>query len=334
MPLPTTFAGVSARGEGLFRILATGPVTGSHVYTIPATYTWTCPAGVTSVSVVCIGGGDSGETGSSTYGGQISYFNSSSYLVADGGAYAGGNGGGTAATAFYVGGLQTSSNAAYGNGGSGAAGYSSAGGSGGHLANGTSSSIDGGGGGGSSSGGSNGGAGGAGTDLYGSDTGAHITGGAQGTSSSVAQGGGTSTTANSGGVGGYGTSSTYNGSNGLPNQYGYGSPGAGKAGYTRSFKGSTTYFAGGGGGGAFGGGGGTGGYTYTLSNMQGGGLAYGNNLSVTPGNTYTVVVGAGGVSPDAYSGDGGGGGVRIVWPGLTRQFPSTSVSTITNEVYN
>lgn len=42
---------------------ATGSAGGEASYTTPGTYTWTCPAGVTSVSVVCIGGGASGAGG-------------------------------------------------------------------------------------------------------------------------------------------------------------------------------------------------------------------------------------------------------------------------------
>ena len=30
---------------------------GESVYGIPGTYSWVCPTGVTSVSVVCVGGG-------------------------------------------------------------------------------------------------------------------------------------------------------------------------------------------------------------------------------------------------------------------------------------
>ena len=56
----------------------------------------------------------------------------------------------------------------------------------------------------------------------------------------------------------------------------------------------------------------------------GGALAYRNNIPVTPGQVVTVKVGAGGVvseAPTSYS--GGNGGVRIIWPGNLRQFPST-----------
>jgi hypothetical protein len=60
-------------------------------------------------------------------------------------------------------------------------------------------------------------------------------------------------------------------------------------------------------------------------------LAYANNLTVSPGGSYPVAVGAGGttcntpLTPIATS--AGGGAVRIVWPGNVRLFPSTNVST-------
>lgn len=54
-----------------------------------------------------------------------------------------------------------------------------------------------------------------------------------------------------------------------------------------------------------------------------GGLVYKNNHSVTPGSSYTVVVGNGGRGQ--YGGDGGHGAVRIIWPGNTRSFPSINV---------
>ena len=58
----------------------------------------------------------------------------------------------------------------------------------------------------------------------------------------------------------------------------------------------------------------------------GGALAYANNITVVPGNAYTVVVGLGGtgVSTDTTGTYRGGvGAVRIIWPGTARQFPST-----------
>jgi hypothetical protein len=66
-------------------------------------------------------------------------------------------------------------------------------------------------------------------------------------------------------------------------------------------------------------------------------LAWKNNITVTPGNSYTVVVGVGGAGSQPYSypkatavgagGSGGAGAVRIVWPGCSRRFPSTCVGT-------
>jgi hypothetical protein len=80
-------------------------------------------------------------------------------------------------------------------------------------------------------------------------------------------------------------------------------------------------------GGLFGGGHGS---VYTKStkvtfsyNGGGGGLGYRNNVSVTSGTGYTVVVGA---TPQCCS--GGIGAVRIVWPGCIRSFPSTSVNIL------
>ena len=56
----------------------------------------------------------------------------------------------------------------------------------------------------------------------------------------------------------------------------------------------------------------------------GGALAYTNNYAVTPGEEYYVLVGAGGIGQND-GGSGADGAVRIVWPGTTRQFPSTNV---------
>jgi hypothetical protein len=83
----------------------------------------------------------------------------------------------------------------------------------------------------------------------------------------------------------------------------------------------------GGAGGWPGGAGGSGTDYYGAGN--GGALAYLNNVSVTPNTYYTVIVGQGGygVGNDNFNsaGVGAGGGVRIVWPGNTRTFPSTNV---------
>jgi hypothetical protein len=54
-------------------------------------------------------------------------------------------------------------------------------------------------------------------------------------------------------------------------------------------------------------------------------LSYLNNTSVSPGASYPIQVGAGGTSGSA--GAGGGGAVRVVWPGASRSFPSTNVGS-------
>lgn len=326
MPLPTTFAGVSARGEGLFKLSST-VATGSQVYcsyTVSSsqggatTATWTCPAGVTSVSVVCVGPGG-GTSGGGSYGGN-SYFSSSTVVQALGGANPG-----TAAGTYFAGGAGGTGST---GGGGGAGGYTSVGGNGGNggtATNGSSSTDGGGGGGGGNASGTAyyGGGGGGGVGLYGPNVGYSSSGG---TGGSGGHGGGSSYSS-----GGSNFGDGADGTPGSSDQYGngYGAAGGIAATSTSPKTGITTYYGGGGGGGAFGGGGGASGVG---SNYKGGYLAYANNISVTPGNTYTVQVGL--PTTTYYGGIPGGGGVRIVWPGTTRQFPSTLVSTTTNETVN
>ena len=55
---------------------------------------------------------------------------------------------------------------------------------------------------------------------------------------------------------------------------------------------------------------------------------YANNVSVTPGEVITVVVGAGGSGgTSGTAGAGGGGAVRIIW-GENRSFPSTNTGDL------
>ena len=79
-PFLTTLGGGSARGFGrAFRITTTVAPSGQQAYTTAGSYTFTVPAGVTSVSVVSVGGGQGGETGDSALGfnqgGSLSYKN-------------------------------------------------------------------------------------------------------------------------------------------------------------------------------------------------------------------------------------------------------------------
>lgn len=148
---------------------------------------------------------------------------------------------------------------------------------------------------------------------------AYSTTGQNGSGGSGASGGVASEISGSMGGGGGGVGIYGRGSDGVANlQFGTGG-GGGSGGFSGFGGGNTTNF--GGAGGKFGGGGG-GGYALGYPGA-GGGLGYKNNITVVPGNTYTVVVGAGG-SAQGNNGVGGDGAVRIIWPGTTRQFPSTN----------
>lgn len=204
-----------------------GPVTGQQLYDSPGgTFTWVCPAGVTSVSVVCIGtgvyaGGGLGYKNNISVTPGASYtvyvannaYNSESYFISPttvagktppnttpvprpGGGYVGdggGNGGG-----WYN---------SYGSGGGGAGGYSGNGGDG--TAGGTATAGSGGGGGGGYGNGTNVGGGGGGVGVLGAGS-----NGAAGTSGSRGGGGGSggnsgtagdTTTGGNGGTYGAGT---------------------------------------------------------------------------------------------------------------------------------
>lgn len=242
---------------------------GQQAYTTPGTYTWTVPVGVTSVSVVCVGGGASGRySGAQSAGGL-----SSCLGVVAGGADSAGNGGAPSGVfdAGYRGGNSPEIlNPNIGSGGGGAGGYAGVGGDGGNFSNGVVGT---------------GGAGGGGA-VRNTDYG--MNGG----------GGGGVGLNGQGSSGAAGTASQPEGEGGS------------QGGNANALK-----------GGLFGGG-----AMAPASGRHGGGgaLAYRNNIPVTPGQVVTVTVGAGGVvpsNPTSYS--GGNGGVRIIWPGDLRQFPST-----------
>ena len=72
------------------------------------------------------------------------------------------------------------------------------------------------------------------------------------------------------------------------------------------------------GGSGFGGGGGTSMNPGFQGGGSVGGLGYMNNYTVTPGSSYIAYVPNCGRS---------GAAIRIVWPGSTRQFPSTCVAS-------
>jgi len=292
---------------------------GSQLYSTTGPYTFTVPTGVTSVSVVAVGGGG---RGSQRYipgiAGGCSSFNAPTGVVAGGGGayilspaspYSGPLGTppggtvtvGTGGTGGTGGGgplANTSPQGRGGGGGGGAGGYAGAGGGGGNGGAGTGFASPGGGGGGGS------GAVCIGPALYGGAGGGGVGVCGQGTNGS-------------GGVANTGASSPL----GVP----AGGGGSGGGSGTNGSVGSS-----GGAGGCYGGGGG--GASISLASAptapfsgvggSGGALAYKNNISVSPGQSIPVVVGVGGGSP-ASTNRGAPGAVRIIWPGSSRSFPST-----------
>lgn len=302
---------------------------GGVLYQTPGSYTFTVPSGVTSVSVVAIGGGQGGGGSANSAvstsqgggaGGGLSYGTVSvtpgqqiSVAVGSGGSGGtyknSGNQGGTSSFGSFIIASGGSGNTvgAIGNpnattpsGGSGTAGTSSGtnrsgGGSGG--TGGVGSSGDGGGGGGGAGGysGNGGLGGGAGQDS-----------GPTGLATAGTGGGG------GGGAGGPGGNDQAGSGGGGTGVYGIGSNGT-AGGSATTWAASSTVSSGGGGGGSSGNSG-------TSSNLN------------TPGVGGTFGGGGGGGNGNddtSAGGSGGSGAVRIIW-GMGRSFPSTNV----NQNYN
>lgn len=286
----------------------TAVVTGQQLYT-QGSYTWVAPAGVTSVSVVVVGGGGGGGGthaaggGALAYGNNISVTPGASYSVVVGG---GGTGVGSPGSRACTNGGQSyfcSTGVLRATGGiKGSC----------TRAGGTSSGS-------ARTGGGSGGE-----------------GGEQGVMGSTGIAGG------GGGAGGY----TGNGGRGRTNgdarfsipaiNAQAGSGGGGGGGYSGQYSGGNSYEKGGGGGGgvnvsgagsngtaasSFGGGGGGG----SCGTSGATGNAYGQGT----GGSYGGGGGGGGgvycasIGYYVCGGYGGPGAVRIIWPGSTRQFPST-----------
>lgn len=257
-------------------------------YTTPNTYVWVCPAGVTNVNVVCIGGGAGSGASSGAGGGAggglgwknaIPVIPGNSYTIVVGG----GGGGGTGLAAGLAGGNSYFISTATACGFGGSAGISrTAGGAGGTFVG---------------NGGGNGGSGGA-------------------TPGSNGGGGGGGTGGYSGNGGNGGTLGTTTGGNGAGGAGGGG--GAGTGGNEDS--------GGGGGVGIYGiGSNGIGGTPTGIGNGQanpGTGGSGGSNGSATTGGTYGAGAGAeGGGGAGPYNGTNGV--VRIIW-GTGLSFPSNA----------
>jgi len=294
MPVISSLGAVSLRGyssSGGNDIVATG----QYTHEGNGAYQWVCPSGVTSVSVVCIGGGGGGvgftsssiNQGGAGGGASISYKNN--VKVTPGTTYI-----------LYIGKATNSI-----NGGTGYFGTSSStalGVDGGYATFGITSSLanslcfaDGGLGGRGKptdstpyTGVLQGGYGGSVVSSFGSSTLGFGYGGQGGNGGSTAAAGG-------GGAGGY------NGANG---GRGYGTQGAAGAG-----------------GGSGAGAGGAGGAAGTQG-TNGSGVSV---LGTSPGGG--TLYGGGGAAGSGVTGrTGNGGAIRIMWPGISRQYPSTIVA--------
>ena len=304
-PMLSSFGGGSARG---FNPGGGGVEAAEVLFTTWGSHSWTVPDGVTSVCVVCVGGGGAGmrdsAPGNNSSDGQDSYFVNTSTVAGLGG------GGGTKDW------TNQSPDTLMSNGKGVGGGYVGDGGG-----NGGSSRVP-------------------NTDKY---TGFYSGGGAGGYSGNGGDAGksdgyGNGVIASGAGSGGGGSGGSWIGGGGV-GIYGQGSSGAGDSTSSPSY----TYIGKGGSGGGNGGqtipgvtntatdymggiyGGGAGG-TYSV-NGGGGGLGWKNNIAVTPGASISVFV-ANAAAPNIVNnnaGNGGPGVVRVLW-GSGRAFPSTSVA--------
>jgi hypothetical protein len=289
-----------------------------EVYTVPGVYSWTCPSGISSVSVVCIGAGGAGAApGPGGAGGGLRYINDltvtpgTTYTVIVGAGGLAGNGNSPGGYSAF------GSNIVFATGGE-----SLTAGSLQTPLGGTGSTIGGniggadGGAGGAYRGAQGGGGGGGGAGGYSSNGGA---GGAGGTFSPLTNGVSGQNSTN-GGAGGSGGSGEYAGN---PNGRGGGAGGGvgvfGLSGTTATGGNADAF---GNGVGGLGGSAGTSGANYTGSQTAAGGL-YGG--------------GGGGGAIAGHGGPGANGAVRIMWSlrQLNRQFPSLNTKRIlTNEIMN
>ena len=287
--------------------IGTYPIIGDAEFITPGTYTWVAPAGVTSVSVVAVGGGGAGFNtwaNAAGAGGGLGWKNSiavssgSSYTVQVG---AGGvKNGGAGGTSFFI---STATVAGYGGGnassGQNTSGPNANGYGGGYVGDG-------------------GGAGGNATNYAG--------GGGAGGYSGTGGNQGNLPAANSGGAagGGYYSSTYGTGAGGGVGIWGKAETATGWWHGSSGQVFSTSQSNGGGGAGGSGGTRGLSGENPTNSTGESGNVdGY--------GGTFGGGGGGPGTSWPAASGSGGKGGVRIIW-GTGRSFPASNAGTFTNIV--
>ena len=277
-----------------------GVVSGQQLYSNSGTYSWVAPVGVTSISVAAIGGGAGGSNGCNGGGGGGGAVYKNNITVVPGNSYslAVGTGGSGRSSGNVFGGCQSSFTCTI-------IAYGGAGGTGSGTNNG-----------GSFTGGDGGYVGGAGKAYNcGGQGGRGVTNGVDGEyyGTRCATKFGAGGAGNSGGGGGGGPATNCcSGGGGAGGRATLNSLGAGA----------------GGGGGFSGGGGGGGGGSLGDSTSATNGQA-GFNAASRAGGAGGFPGGGGGGRGNTGSGGGGANGaVRIIWPGLTRQFPSTNTADV------
>ena len=268
--------------------ITTSVVTGSQSFTTAGTFCWTAPAGVTSVSVVAIGGGGIGSSAALGYRNNYAVTPGNSYQVIVGNGGCPGNGPPGVPSRYGTSSFFVSGAVLRGGGGycTFPASFATSGGSGG---------------------GHNGGNSGA----PGYATGGGCIG-INGSTCSAGGGGELFCDLNRWGLQCSGVAFGAGGGVGL-----FGSGSSGSAGSYRNVGNCLSSYAAGGGGGSGGGSGGNTTVNYSTSvSVAGVGGAYGGGTGLICINTTTRTYPRGAV-----------GAVRIVWPGSTRQFPSTCVGS-------
>lgn len=268
---------------------------GEAIFTTTGSNSWVVPAGVTSISAVCIGGGGGGDAsasgGSGGRGGDLRYYNNLSVTPGETLTITVGAGG-TAGATPTAGGFSRIARSATTLLEAGGGAEGSTGGSG-NTTNGTSSTIAG------SIGGGNGGTGanpGIDTTSGGGGAGGYSGAGGNGNTGDGGNGSG-----GGGGGGGGGGQDDLGGPGGGVNVFGSGPNGVGGTGTASNGDCAT--------GGSYG----DGGLNNSTSGIGGEFLV--NNFGA----------GGGGADNITESSVGGRGVVRIVWPGNSRSFPSTDV---------
>lgn len=294
MPMMGSLGGGSVKG---FTPDSTVVATGQYLHEVNGAYQWLCPSGVTSVSVCCIGGGGGGvgftsstiNQGGAGGGGSISYKNNVRVVP------------GTTYILFIAtGATGTSGGAAY----FGTRTTTAVGGNGGYATFGLTSSLA------NSLCNADGGQGGRGKTTDSSPYTAVLQGGLGGSVNSGFSFGTSTIGYGLGGQGGNGGSTAAAG-------------GGGTGGYNASTggRGAGIQGAAGTGGGSGAGAGGSVGAAGAQGTDGGGASILG--LLPSGGNLY----GQGGGAGSGVTGRvGGRGAIRIMWPGVSRQYPSITVA--------